>query len=84
MTHKAIKEKACRQCGGTAWVVRWQVIRDGRDVYPYVCMACGYRSAIVEKHSVVISALKKVDLAKEDIAYVSTQTIPTNSDRCGD
>ena len=67
--HPAIKDKTCPHCDKQYWVVRWQVMSDGRDAFPYVCRYCNYRSAIVEKHSLVNEALIKLNMHKEDIRY---------------
>ena len=67
--HSAIIDRLCPKCGQKNWVIRWQIMRDGRDSFPYVCKACGYRSPIVENHAKVFAALEKVGMTKNDIEY---------------
>jgi len=71
--HKAVEHMFCPECGGQNWVVRWQVMRDGRDCYPYVCKTCNYRSPVVEKHHMVLLALERIGMTKSDISYADEE-----------
>lgn len=64
--HYAITDRLCPDCGGGDWRVRWEVMRDGRDAYPYCCASCGYRSPIVEGHAKVRLALDRLGMCKEE------------------
>ena len=69
VTGREITKSPCPKCGAVDWAVRWQVMLDGRDCYPYCCRPCGYRSPIVEKAHVVLLQLEKYGLTKKDIEF---------------